>query len=317
MIRSTHGRDAYKEIDGLGTFEDISLRTLTLAGMLQKTTELDAMLAHLCALLKQSGSSYERIMAPLFEATGRVSPELFRKVYASIGDSEKSRFLDDAVLDMAQHYPEMAPRLLQMLEAKGPTNVESFVVLPIIAALGKQDQAAALALAKAQPENVRRDAMLAAATFQPKATAVALTRQVFAADSNRAMMYLAKVNAIDPELAKALYADCKAQQQPGSDSFDTDEFNACVDYAHSISSVDPLEARLIIETQYARALSMTRHGGQFGLGDFPRVMCSLDLDRALAMDAVIKLLDPIFAPYVRQSLMQYVLMSREERASSR
>ncbi len=97
--------------------------------------------------------------------------------------------------------------------------------------------------------------------------------------------------------------------------YDADNLDNCQDYAYRISSLDPVEARLIMETQYAWALSL----GQLGLKSYvpelyPQAMCALDLDRAQAMlDDLIKR-DPRDA-FRRQRFMRYILMSSEERAS--
>ena len=44
--------------EGLGGFEDISLRTLTLAELLHKTADVDAMLAQLNAKSRDEASDY-------------------------------------------------------------------------------------------------------------------------------------------------------------------------------------------------------------------------------------------------------------------
>ena len=101
------------DIEGLGSFTDISLRTITLAALLQKKADLDAMLAQLRALIKQHGNNCWMIVEPLFEAAGRVSPEFVCSLYESIDDQSKNVGLADAVTSMAQHDPEAAPAVAE------------------------------------------------------------------------------------------------------------------------------------------------------------------------------------------------------------
>ena len=68
--------------------------------------------------------------------------------------------------------------------------------------MGKKDAAAALLLAKAQPEDMRSSALLEAAAFQPAAAARTLIRGIFSAEANRTIKDIAKVNTFDPELAQ-------------------------------------------------------------------------------------------------------------------
>ncbi len=143
------------------------------------------------------------------------------------------------------------------------------------------------------------------------------------------------MNAIDPELGKELYAKYMQQRKsgiaapffndPGHDTsvrqgdiwFDlkpeVDAYyiddDSLVKYAYLISSIDPVEARLIIETQFARSLSAPQRDRR--ISNLLLAMCALDPDRALAMlDAVKE--DIYFDP---QWIIQYILMSREERAA--
>ncbi len=70
----------------------ISLRTriITLAALLQKQADVDAMLAQLNALAKANGMRYHAT-ASLYEAAGRVSPEFVIKVYDSLDEPVKKR----------------------------------------------------------------------------------------------------------------------------------------------------------------------------------------------------------------------------------
>ena len=100
---------------------------------------------------------------------------------------------------------------------------------------------------------------------------------------------------------------------------DSTRLDHCIGYAYLISSIDPLEARLIMETEYARAIKKIDSTFQ-GISDVvgvPQDMCSLDLDRALEMIDSIesKLKIPDIATDLRDQLMQYLLMSGEERVA--
>ncbi len=61
-------------IEGLGFSTDMSLCTIALAGMLNKTADLDAMLARLIVEVKKEDGIRDLLIKPLFEQAGRVSP---------------------------------------------------------------------------------------------------------------------------------------------------------------------------------------------------------------------------------------------------
>ena len=63
-----------------------------------------------------------------------------------------------------------------------------------------------------------------------------------------------------------------------------------------------------------RARSGSR-GDAFVLRNYPIVMCAIDLNRAQGMLANINEIDPKMASFIRQRIMQYILMSRPERVS--
>ena len=328
--KSPHGRE--RHIEGLDTDEDISLRTLTLAALLHKTTELDAMLASLVTAIDHTRATGEAalhgiqpegaIICPLFEAAGRVSLEFVCKVYNSIVGHSGSidSGLVRAVTSLAQHDPAAAQRLIKMIVAH--EGVMYVLAVPLINALGTQDPTAALALANTQPENA--EGLLAAAAFQPKAAARKLIRTVFSREDSQVFInmemiaHLAKANTTDPELGKELYTQYRqlleAKSNVGSYA-DANRFS--VEYAYLISSIDPVAARLIIETRYVRALGNLEHDNRYySLDEIPLAMCALDPDRALAMlDALSKLKVRVDESRTRQRIMQYILMSREERAS--
>lgn len=146
-----------------------------------------------------------------------------------------------------------------MIDEKQYRIESSSPLLPIIDALGMKDPAAALALAKTQPDNI--DSLLEAAAFQPKTAAKALLQDIFARFPGATIRSVAKASAIDPDFAKELYTKNKQSLETQSVHFtscyreDGSSTADRVDYAYHISSIDPVEARLIIETEYANALT--------------------------------------------------------------
>jgi len=323
--RTPHGDDIeYRTIKGLGAFNDITLRLFTLAGLLQKTADVEAMLVKFNAQLKEDERMGMMRIEPLLGAAGRVSPEFVLKVYDGIDYQFKAMDMGEAIRSMAQRDPMAAARLAQLFSARKRNDEDAPNLEPVIKALGKQDPAAALALAKTQPDNLRPAALLVAAASQPKAAAKALLQEVFATERNRTIMNLVKVNATDPDLAKEFYTQYKQRLDAESDHFT--EFSSMdgasadrVQYAYLISSLDPVEARLIIETEYAVAMrNVPRSDDSYERPTFPQAMCALDLDRAQAMvDALAARKD--FAedgPSLQRWMMRYILMSREERVSA-
>ena len=309
-------------VPGLGTFQNISLRILALAALLQQTADVDALLAQVGKAAKQAGEQGNMVALPLFEAAARVSPEFVLKVYDGIDVPNKARDLGMAVTSMAQHDPAAAQRLLDLLAARQITGVQPRDLAPLIKALGKQDPAAALALAKAQRVN-RLPALLAAAAFQPKDVAHALLQDFFEDENNRTAENIAQVNAIAPDLAKAFYLKyqqtLEAQSYNPSDNYSSDgsPTGDRIHYAFLISSIDPVEARLILETEFPATLSKAQHGERrFELQLLPQAMYTLDPRRAQQMlDAGAKFGFPQYRQSVEQWMMRYILMTREERAS--
>ncbi len=166
-------------------------------------------------------------------------------------------------------------------------------------------------------------ALLEAAAFQPKAAARAILQDVFSAEDNRTIMNIAKSDAIDADFAKELYTRYKTKLDAESYHFIHPYGNNGsttmdrVQYAYLISSLDPVEARLIMETEFANALSKAQHGGQyFELRYFPLAMCALDQDRAQVMLEAMNGPGPRFGSFLQQRFMQYILMPREKRVAS-
>ena len=194
------------------------------------------------------------------------------------------------------------------------------MVVPLINALGKKDAAAALALAKAQPENLRSAALLAPRPSNRGQQPGRSCRTCSPRKPTERFEDIAKVNAIDPELGKELYTKYLQPQQPKSDTNDLRELIDCARYAFEISSLDPLEARLLIETAYARAKSLPAEERAESVPEENRMnflanflaIFPLDLNRAMA---VFDALDNQNGNDL-QGIMKYILMSREERVDT-
>ena len=102
-----------QKIEGLGTFQDISLRIIALAGLLQKKSEVNAMLALLLAQGKTPYGMEPSITGPLSKAAGRVSPEFVFDIYDKIDDPHKFDFLPIAITSMTQRDLGAAQQLIQ------------------------------------------------------------------------------------------------------------------------------------------------------------------------------------------------------------
>ncbi len=200
-------------------------------------------------------------------------------------------------------------------------------MLPLIKALGKQDPAAALALAKRI-----RLGTAGSRGLPTEGRGGRIIRDVFNQERNRTIENLAKVNAIDPQLAKELYTEYKATWEADlyNDSRHNDADSATlsrVQYAYLISSLDPVEARLLLETTFAETRNQLqpKPGPQYQvLSTISLEMCALDLERSRQMcDAFDELVSDAFhrrdqalRRYFNQQLIQYILMPRAERVSA-
>ncbi len=307
--RMPHGSlQNVRHIEGLGDFTDISLRTLTLAALLHKTADVDAMLKQLIPLASGQNGMTNTIVETLLEAAARVSPEFAYQVYDSINGKFKRWYLPQVVTGMAPNDPEGTLRLLNMIAAKNSNNgyIDSFDTLPIIRALGRKDPAAVLALAK---DNTRDNTMemLAAACFQPKAVARTILQEVFSDNSTCTIMNIAMADAVDPDFAKQLYSKYKTNLEAESYDFyvlrpgiGVTSGNR-VQYAYLISDLDPVEARLIMETEFANGT---------------QAIFALDQDGVPAMLEALRMNGSYLQPSLQQRIMQYILMTREERASA-
>lgn len=319
LLDQTSGWAKQQEAESVPRLEDFEriAPMIAFAGVLHRSADLDAMLARLKLLLKSPRSF--AIPAPLFAAASRVSPEFVIKVYHAIESSDNRQIswaVQGAVTSMAQHNPAAARRLIQMLlEAKiidiASGNADDFAIL------GKIDPPAALALAKSATQSYQQPWMLlTAASYQPKTTADAIISGVFAEEQNRTLWNLAKVNTIDPEMAKTLYQQYKTTMTAAAYrqccNYCLDDAQTHERYAYLISSIDPLEARLLLETEYSTALIKAQHGGRLNdLSAFPATMCTLDVKRALEMADSIN----DNSVNVQYDIMRYILTSREDRVN--
>ncbi len=212
-----HNQAGFTNIAGLGLFGDISLCTIALAGQLQKTADVNAMLAQVKTDVGQGPNA--RLLDAVFAAAGEVSPEFVLKVYdycydQSGSDWDKSENLLTALTSMAQHDPPAAQRLINMLDARGCDNWKQFDILPLIQTLSKQDPNAALALAKTLPEGwLQTNVLWETAAFQPKQTAIPLVQNVASSGIALRSIDMDIASAIDPQFGKALFAQYKQQFQ--------------------------------------------------------------------------------------------------------
>lgn len=283
------------------------MQIITLAGLLQKNADADAMLARWRILTNNTENWNYSTIGSLLNTASRVSPEFVIKVYNSIDNKNKKDTVSWAVSSMVPHDPLGAQKLLKFIDSNN-----SYDLLPIINALGKKDPAAALALAKASPDDQRSVLLLEAAPYQPKAAADAIIADVFSKEEYRTIWNIAKVNAIDAVLAKSLYMQFKARLDTGDypivTRYGMDDSESHEGYAYLISSLDPVEARLILETEFATGLIKAQHGGRPGdLQTIPAAMCALDLKRAQEISEAVGG-DNYF-------LIRYILMSREARVA--
>lgn len=323
--RSPHDRQSFTTIDGLGMFGDISLRVFTLAGLLNKADDAEAMLAPLNAQIKKDDGMSYIILDPLMEAAGRVSPEFVIQLYDKIDSQFKSGHQVTAIRSMAQQDPEAAQGLLTLFTARMPDDRDGTLrltgPLQILGELAKRDPAAAKAYAE-KLRYIGPTPMLVIAPYLPAAETRALILDMFANEGNRTIQNLAKANAIDAELAKELYAKYRQTLEAQSTNFSgrgddgSPVLEDRIQYAYLISSIDPVEARLILETEYARAQAMTQNqNDRFILQFFPQAMCSLDLNRAQGMLEEFQPEGGRNRQFFQGRMMQFILMTWEKRVS--
>jgi len=286
---------------------------LALAALLQKNDDVDAILVLVRRLPKHEIDKDLFLTEDLFSDAGRVNPEFVLRIIRILESKGKLVSANQAVRTMAMHNPPAALRLLKLLqEAKIP--VWYIDPLPVIDSLGKDDPASVLSLATTWPTGDRTTLMLDAAAFQQKTVADAVISKVFARYARWTIENLTKVYTIDPELAMTLYAKYISQWTAEKYRLTipysrfTSENNAY--YAYMISKFDPVEARLLLETEFARVQVNFRQGTyEDFLHYYPMAMSALDWKRAREMFDMVK--------GDEQSLLRYILMSSEERVAMR
>ena len=120
------------------------------------------------------------------------------------------------------------------------------------------------------------------------------------------------------KLAKTLYARYKTDVQKNAEqsNLGNGNNNAAIraQNAYMLSSFDPVEARLQLETEYVATLSEARQWDTLQqLSTIQRAMYSLDLSRAQQMAETIAAHDPdSLAEFYCQD-MRYLLMTRAQR----
>ncbi len=338
--RLVHDQIDIKFTEGLG-MENCVVRTLAFAKLLQKTEDVDAMLGELTPRANESSNKGKHYMELLlYKTAARVRPEFVIKVYNRLDNGMKHVVLCAAVRHLETRDPESALRLLKALWALDKLEGHSYEVdvMPTIKALGKRDPEAALALAKTLPGGLQPKAMLAAAAYQTREAAGTLLRDNF--PTRPSLQDIGNANALDPDFAQSVYAKNKENLLKA-------EADASAEgrarFAYLLSSLDPVEARLLLETEFAHALATDPNGTQpgkrqYALSFFPRAMNALDLDRAHQMlDAIIAhthnrwrvndalgdaggierfvVTDSTFRKYVEQRMMRYIILPRAERVS--
>ncbi len=197
-----------------------------------------------------------------------------------------------ALASMATHDPAAALRLIHMFKAMTPPNTSSFEVapyiMPLIRAMGPPTPSAALplALSPEMDDDRRFEALLTATVYQPESEARNIMEHLAGEVEHWSLMNVAKANAIDPEFGKTIYAKHKHELEKESyhcitdrglgqlvvrydqqdmdtvsdhgtpvEELNTPTHNRLV-YAYLIGSIDPVEARLIIESEFARVLAL-------------------------------------------------------------
>lgn len=298
------------------------MRILSLAGLLNKTDDVQAILAQVNEVSKRHEGQAYRIIRPTMAAAGRVNPEFVFAVYDGLNCSYKSVELRTALLSMASWNPEAAQRLQSMIAGRFENvgmGEEPFLLL--VKELAKKDPAAVLRFIDAQSPRYSAEARLVIARFLPKEQASAILHDIFTVPHSVTIMNVARANAVDPEFAKSLYAKYRKKLEEESYTFtrmispDGLPTSDRMVYARLISSLDPVEARLLIETEFARTSATTREGTENpNLQYFSPAMCALDIHRALALlDAPGQPHDKYYRNFLAKRMMNYILLDHADR----
>jgi len=272
-------------------FTRVSL--VALAGRLgEPDTEvmLQQLVASASAVAAKQGGDDRGLMAAVVKGMAKGSPELADQAmaYAKLEGKNLARARSRAIQEIASYDPVTAYQRLLQLEPKAGDESEAYAygaaARSVIAAIGKMDPDAALALArKLTGDRDRAQGLAIAAGFQPPPAAAKAFRE--AAQLATYPGLLARVAAMayqkDTALGKELFAQAHAalgKSEEGRRRDSTSEF------AFYYARVEPGESRLLLESSFAAALQ--KEGGEsgyFSLTPPLLAMAAVDMDRALEM----------------------------------
>ncbi len=171
----------------------------------------------------------------------------------------------------------------------------------MIQVIGKTNPAAALEIArKVTDPDTRYLALATAAGFQPKEQAAPVFREAFATagEVGRKARVAALANERDPELGRQLFAE--ARQVAGNGPGYSPEF------AFYYSQVDPAEARLMMESEFARRKQES--GATQNYWTFVRPILALtpvDADRVIELANTLENANASFD--AQRKIAQYIL----------
>jgi protocatechuate 3,4-dioxygenase beta subunit len=255
----------------------------------------------------QQGGRDRGLMEAVVEGVAKGSPALAERAIALSGLEEPQRLASArarAIESLADYDAEAAYR---MFSAMTPPREETAAYYYAVAAkrlidvLGPQDPARALAIAETVTLAEERPIALAmAARFQRRAQAAALFREAQQGAAGKAgvLAWIAALAMeVDPALGAELFAtahDAQVAATRQTGSFDPR-------FAFYYGRVDPAEARVIMESEFARRRSATAEEGPFVLTPPILAMAAVDVDRALEMARAIPSLD------AQRKIAQYVL----------
>ena len=286
------------------TNDGLVAHSIALAGVLHKTADVDAILTYLNALSAPANGTFDptlqSVFEAVFEAAARVSPAFLSTAYQRIHDDRKRIAVERAAATLAQSDPAAARQVITLSGAYHIDSTPESTEGPT-------------------PPDDHTGRLLRAAAYQPKAEAEATIMEVFGKVENRTPANLAQVNAIDAELAKTLYARYKTDFQASAYQVNPDNdagiSDARANNADLLSSIDPVEARLLLETEYTITLLKARQGDNSeDPRHLPQAMFAFDLQRAEQMAETIAAHDPYLQSFFCWQGMHYLLMTRAQRA---
>lgn len=212
----------------------------------------------------------------------------------------------------------------------------------VIQGMGKTDPSGALSVARqVWGLHSKSSALIMAAQFQPKDTALSLLREAedmllppagYPPVSNLALIAAMTYN-LDPPAGRELFAETKTQWLKMKARREDPAFPAQIldvdtpVFAYLYSRVEPAQSRLIIEADFARQKRDAKQHGtsayqiSWVLRALVAAMAAIDVDRALELAAMLPSADkqhPWDNPQVAagRSIAQYLLLSEHERQTS-